>query len=226
MGHKSVAIDGPSGAGKSTLARQAAEVLGFLYVDTGAIYRTLGLMALERGVDLSDPAAVEALLPQADIRLAHDSGDGLQHMYLCGRDVTGDIRRPEVSKAASAVSAIQAVRDFLMETQRKLAREHDVVMDGRDIGTVVLPQAGVKIFLTAAPEARARRRTAELLQRGQDADFDEILREIRQRDEQDENRPVAPLRQAEDAALLDTTNLDLKGSLEALLTLVRERLSL
>ena len=113
MGHKSVAIDGPSGAGKSTLARQAAEVLGFLYVDTGAIYRTLGLMALERGVDLSDPAAVEALLPQADIRLAHDSGDGLQHMYLCGRDVTGDIRRPEVSKAASAVSAIQAVRENL-----------------------------------------------------------------------------------------------------------------
>ena len=162
MGHKSVAIDGPSGAGKSTLARQAAEVLGFLYVDTGAIYRTLGLMALEREVDLSDPAAVESLLPQADIRLAHDSGDGLQHMYLCGRDVTGDIRRPEVSKAASAVSAIQAVRDFLMETQRKLAREHDVVMDGRDIGTVVLPQADAKVFLTASPEARARRRCDEL----------------------------------------------------------------
>ena len=151
-------------------------------------------------------------------------GDGVQRMYLSGRDVTEAIRENEISALASQVAALPAVREFLLEFQRKQAREHDVVMDGRDIGTVVLPQAGVKIFLTAAPGAR--RRTAELLQRGQDADFDEILREIRQRDEQDENRPVAPLRQAEDAALLDTTNLDLKGSLEALLTLVRERLSL
>ena len=199
MQERSIAIDGPAGAGKSTLARALARELGYLYVDTGAIYRTVALRAREAGV---------------------------QRMYLSGRDVTETIRENEISALASQVAALPVVREFLLEFQRKQAREHDVVMDGRDIGTVVLPQAGVKIFLTAAPEARARRRTAELLQRGQDADFDEILREIRQRDEQDENRPVAPLRQAEDAALLDTTNLDLKGSLEALLTLVRERLSL
>ena len=221
MGHKSVAIDGPSGAGKSTLARKAAEVLGFLYVDTGAIYRTLGLLALERKVDLSDTAAVKALLPQAEIRLAHDSGDGLQHMYLCSRDVTEDIRRPEVSRAASAVSAIQAVRDFLMETQRSLAREHDVVMDGRDIGTVVLPEADVKIFLTASPEARARRRCDELLQRGTPQDYETVLAEIVERDRRDISRTAAPLRQAEDAVLVDTTELDLEESLQALLDAVR-----
>ena len=220
-----VAIDGPSGAGKSTLARALARELGYLYVDTGAIYRTVALRAREAGADPSDPEQVAPLLEDLDLRMDY-GGDGVQRMYLSGRDVTETIRENEVSALASQVAALPAVREFLLEFQRKQAREHNVVMDGRDIGTVVLPQAGVKIFLTAAPEARARRRTAELLQRGQDADFDEILREIRQRDEQDENRPVAPLRQAEDAALLDTTNLDLKGSLEALLTLVRERLSL
>ena len=196
-----------------------------MYVDTGAIYRTVALRAREAGADPSDPEQVAPLLENLDLRMDY-GGDGVQRMYLSGRDVTETIRENEVSALASQVAALPAVREFLLEFQRKQAREHNVVMDGRDIGTVVLPQAGVKIFLTAAPEARARRRTAELLQRGQDADFDEILREIRQRDEQDENRPVAPLRQAEDAALLDTTNLDLKGSLEALLTLVRERLSL
>ena len=224
MGHKSIAIDGPSGAGKSTLARQAAKVLGFLYVDTGAIYRTLGLMALEKGVDPADPEAVQALLPQADIRLGYDSGDGLQHMYLCGRDVTEDIRRPEVSKAASSVSAIQPVRDFLLETQRELARQHDVVMDGRDIGTVVLPQADVKIFLTASPEARARRRCAELEQRGIPQDLETVLAEIVERDRRDTTREAAPLRQAEDAVLVDTTKLDLPESLEALLAAVRGEL--
>ena len=225
MQEKSVAIDGPAGAGKSTLARALARELGYLYVDTGAIYRTVALRAREAGADPSDPEQVAPLLEDLDLRMDY-GGDGVQRMYLSGRDVTETIRENEISALASQVAALPAVREFLLEFQRKQAREHDVVMDGRDIGTVVLPQAGVKIFLTAAPEARARRRTAELLQRGQDADFDEILREIRQRDEQDENRPVAPLRQAEDAALLDTTNLDLKGSLEALLTLVRERLSL
>ena len=225
MQERSIAIDGPAGAGKSTLARALARELGYLYVDTGAIYRTVALRAREAGADPSDPEQVAPLLENLDLRMDY-GGDGVQRMYLSGRDVTETIRENEVSALASQVAALPAVREFLLEFQRKQAREHDVVMDGRDIGTVVLPQAGVKIFLTAAPEARARRRTAELLQRGQDADFDEILREIRQRDEQDENRPVAPLRQAEDAALLDTTNLDLKGSLEALLTLVRERLSL
>ena len=225
MQERSIAIDGPAGAGKSTLAQALARELGYLYVDTGAIYRTVALRAREAGADPSDPEQVAPLLEDLDLRMDY-GGDGVQRMYLSGRDVTETIRENEVSALASQVAALPAVREFLLDFQRKQAREHDVVMDGRDIGTVVLPQAGVKIFLTAAPEARARRRTAELLQRGQDADFDEILREIRQRDEQDENRPVAPLRQAEDAALLDTTNLDLKGSLEALLTLVRERLSL
>ena len=225
MQERSIAIDGPAGAGKSTLARALARELGYLYVDTGAIYRTVALRAREAGADPSDPEQVAPLLEDLNLRMDY-GGDGVQRMYLSGRDVTETIRENEVSALASQVAALPAVREFLLDFQRKQAREHDVVMDGRDIGTVVLPQAGVKIFLTAAPEARARRRTAELLQRGQDADFDEILREIRQRDEQDENRPVAPLRQAEDAALLDTTNLDLKGSLEALLTLVRERLSL
>lgn len=225
MQERSIAIDGPAGAGKSTLARALARELGYLYVDTGAIYRTVALRAREAGADPSDPEQVAPLLEDLNLRMDY-GGDGVQRMYLSGRDVTETIRENEISALASQVAALPAVREFLLEFQRKQAREHDVVMDGRDIGTVVLPQAGVKIFLTAAPEARARRRTAELLQRGQDADFDEILREIRQRDEQDENRPVAPLRQAEDAALLDTTNLDLKGSLEALLTLVRERLSL
>ena len=225
MQERSIAIDGPAGAGKSTLARALARELGYLYVDTGAIYRTVALRAREAGADPSDPEQVAPLLEDLDLRMDY-GGDGVQRMYLSGRDVTETIRENEVSALASQVAALPAVREFLLDFQRKQAREHDVVMDGRDIGTVVLPQAGVKIFLTAAPEARARRRTAELLQRGQDADFDEILREIRQRDKQDENRPVAPLRQAEDAVLLDTTNLDLKGSLEALLTLVRERLAL
>ncbi|MBS6347709.1 MAG: (d)CMP kinase [Oscillospiraceae bacterium] len=225
MQERSIAIDGPAGAGKSTLARALARELGYLYVDTGAIYRTVALRAREAGADPSDPEQVAPLLEDLDLRMDY-GGDGVQRMYLSGRDVTETIRENEISALASHVAALPAVREFLLDFQRKQAREHNVVMDGRDIGTVVLPRAGVKIFLTAAPEARARRRTAELLQRGQDADFDEILREIRQRDEQDENRPVAPLRQAEDAALLDTTNLDLKGSLEALLTLVRERLSL
>lgn len=225
MQERSIAIDGPAGAGKSTLARALARELGYLYVDTGAIYRTVALRAREAGADPSDPEQVAPLLEDLDLRMDY-GGDGVQRMYLSGRDVTETIRENEVSALASQVAALPAVREFLLDFQRKQAREHNVVMDGRDIGTVVLPQAGVKIFLTAAPEARARRRTAELLQRGQDADFDEILREIRLRDKQDENRPVAPLRQAEDAALLDTTNLDLKGSLEALLTLVRERLSL
>ena len=225
MQERSIAIDGPAGAGKSTLARALARELGYLYVDTGAIYRTVALRAREAGAKPSDPEQVAPLLEELDLRMDY-GGDGVQRMYLSGRDVTDAIRENEVSALASKVAALPAVREFLLEFQRRQAREHNVVMDGRDIGTVVLPQAGVKVFLTAAPEARARRRTAELLQRGQDADFDEILREIRQRDQQDENRPVAPLRQAEDAVRLDTTNLDLKGSLEALLTLVRERLSL
>ncbi len=225
MQEKSIAIDGPAGAGKSTLARALAQELGYFYVDTGAIYRTVALRAKQAGADPGDPAQVEPLLEDLDLRMDYGD-DGVQHMYLSGEDVTEAIRENEISGMASRAAALPAVRAFLLDFQRRQAREHNVVMDGRDIGTVVLPQAGVKIFLTAAPEARARRRTLELRQRGQAADFTDILKTIQARDEQDRNRAAAPLRQAEDAVLLDTTDLDLKGSLEALLSLVRERLKL
>ena len=225
MQEKSIAIDGPAGAGKSTLARALARELGYFYVDTGAIYRTVALRVREAGADPSSPEQVEPLLKGLEIRMDYDPA-GEQRMYLFGADVTQAIRENEISGIASQVAALPAVREFLLEFQRRQARDHNVVMDGRDIGTVVLPQAGVKIFLTAAPEARARRRTLDLHQRGQEADFDEILREIQQRDQQDQTRSIAPLRPAEDAEVLDTTNLDLQGSMEALLTLVRGRLSL
>lgn len=219
---KSIAIDGPAGAGKSTLARQLARRLGFLYVDTGAIYRTVALKVLRAGADPADPDQVVPLLEGLEVRMAYGE-TGEQRMYLSGEDVSEAIREHRVSGAASKVSAIPAVRDFLLEFQRRQARERDVVMDGRDIGTVVLPGADVKIFLTAAPEARARRRLLELEQRGQAADFDTVLRDIRQRDRQDESRPIAPLKRAEDAVLLDTTDLNLEQSLEKMLALVKEK---
>ena len=221
MEHKSVAIDGPAGAGKSTLARQAAKELGFLYVDTGAIYRTVALKVLRTGTDPADEAQVSALLEGLDISMDYGP-DGEQRMFLEGEDVSKAIREHRVSGLTSQVSAIPAVRAFLLDFQRRLAREHSVVMDGRDIGTVVLPDADVKIFLTAAPEARAKRRLLELEQRSQQADFDTILHDIIQRDEQDRSRPIAPLRQAEDAVLLDTTHLNLEESLQSLLTLIKE----
>ena len=221
--HKSIAVDGPSGAGKSTLAKLLAKELGFLYVDTGAIYRTVGLKACREGVDPEDRAAVTALLPGLNIELKYGE-DGLQHMYLDGEDVTDAIRRHEISRYASCVSAIPAVRDFLLERQRELARTHDVIMDGRDIGTVVLPRADVKIFLTASPEDRARRRYEELRQRGQEADYDTVLRDVIQRDERDTRRSAAPLRRAEDALLVDTTGNSLEESLGVLLDTIKERL--
>ncbi len=225
MKFKSIAIDGPAGAGKSTLARQLSRELGYLYVDTGAIYRTVALKAKRSNTDPANPAQVEALLNNMDIRMEYDA-QGVQRMYLDGEDVSDAIREHYVSALASQVSAIPAVRLFLLDFQRKQAREHDVVMDGRDIGTVVLPNADVKIFLTAAPEARAQRRALELEQRGQKADYETILRDIIARDEQDRNRPIAPLRQAEDAVLVDTTYLDLNESLEALKSAAKEGLSL
>lgn len=224
MNFRSIAIDGPAGAGKSTLARKLAGELGFLYVDTGAIYRTVALKAHRAGADPASAEQVEPLLGRTDIRMAYD-GEGVQRMYLDGEDVSAAIREHYVSGLASKVSAIPAVRAFLLDFQRKQAREHDVVMDGRDIGTVVLPDADVKIFLTAAPEARAKRRALELEQKGEKADFDVILRDIIARDEQDRNRPIAPLKQAEDAVLVDTTYLDLEQSLEALKNTVKEGLS-
>lgn len=223
MSCKSIAIDGPAGAGKSTLARRLARELGFLYVDTGAIYRTVALKVLRAGADPADPEQVIPLLSGLDITMDYGP-DGEQRMFLEGEDVSGAIREHRVSGLASQVSAIPAVREFLLDFQRKQAREHDVVMDGRDIGTVVLPGADVKIFLTAAPEARARRRLLELQQRGQQADLETVLRDIVQRDRQDEERPVAPLRRAEGAALLDTTHLDLEQSLQCLLSLVKEHM--
>lgn len=225
MSYRSIAIDGPSGAGKSTLARALAQELGFLYVDTGAIYRTVGLAALERGIDPADAGRVAALLPELSITMSYGA-DGLQHMGLNGADVTEAIRRNEVSAAASKAAAIPAVRDFLMEMQRRAAREHDVIMDGRDIGTVVLPGADLKIYLTATAQARAERRCRELRERGQRADFEQVLAEVLERDRRDTQRAAAPLRQAEDAVPADTTELDLEGSLRLLLELVRQHLGL
>nr|WP_326212447.1 (d)CMP kinase [uncultured Oscillibacter sp.] len=220
-----VAVDGPSGAGKSTLARAAAAALGFLYVDTGAIYRTVGLSVRDRGVDPGDEAAVAEMLPPLRIELRYD-GEGGQRMFLNGRDVSGEIRLPEISRYASAVSALPVVRAYLMETQRDLARKHDVIMDGRDIGTVVLPDAEVKVFLTASAQARAERRCRELEERGTPQPFEEVLRDIEDRDFRDTHREAAPLRRAEDAALLDTSALDFRQSLEALLEIIRERTGL
>lgn len=225
MKYKSIAIDGPAGAGKSTLARQAARELGFLYVDTGAIYRTVALKALRAGADAADPAQVIPLLEGLDVRMDYGP-DGAQRMFLAGEDVSQAIREHRISALASQVSAIPEVRAFLLDFQRRQAREHNVVMDGRDIGTVVLPGADVKIFLTAAPESRARRRLLELEQRGQEADFETVLRDIVRRDEQDRTRPIAPLRQAEDAVLLDTTHLNLEESRRALISLIKERMTL
>ncbi len=225
MSYRSIAIDGPSGAGKSTLAKRLAQELGFLYVDTGAIYRTVGLAVRRRGVAPSDAAGVEAILPDLVITMAYEE-DGLQHMYLGGEDVTEAIRENEISACASKAAALPVVRDFLMEMQRRAACEHDVIMDGRDIGTVVLPQADLKIFLTAAPEARAQRRYQELLGRGQQADFDQVLQEVIERDRRDMEREAAPLRQAADAVLADTTGLDLEGSFQLLLGLSRDRLGI
>ena len=223
MSHISVAIDGPSGAGKSTLARRAAEELGFRYLDTGAIYRTVGLAAREGGVDPGDSASVIGLLPGLGLDIVFDE-NGLQHMVLKGRDVSREIRENDISRYASQVSAIPQVREFLLELQRKFAREHDVVMDGRDIGTVVLPDAEVKVFLTAAAEDRAQRRYQELKAQGQPVDYESILSQVLERDRNDTTRSAAPLRQAEDAIRLDTTGLSQEESLARLLKLIRERL--
>ena len=220
-----VAIDGPSGAGKSTLARAAATDLGFLYVDTGAIYRTVGLFVQENGLDAGDAAAVAAALPGLRPELCYD-GEGRQRMLLNGRDVSEEIRLPEISRYASAVSALPPVRAYLLDTQRELARKHSVIMDGRDIGTVVLPDAEVKIFLTASAQVRAERRCRELEERGTPQPFPEVLRDIESRDYRDTHRAAAPLRQAEDAVLLDTSALSFQESRETLLRIIRERTGL
>ena len=206
----SVAIDGPSGAGKSSMAKRLAAELGYTYVDPGAMYRSVGLYALRAGKDSADNAAVEALLPQVHLDILLK--DGTQHVLLNGEDVSSAIRAEEVGMAASAVGANPAVRAFLLDTQRNLAKSRDVLMDGRDIGTVVLPDATVKIFLTASPEARAQRRFAELQAKGEQADFETVLADIRRRDDQDTHRATAPLRRADDAVLVDTSELDIEQS--------------
>lgn len=218
-----VAIDGPSGAGKSTLSRKLAEKLNFIYVDTGALYRTVGLYIFRNGIDPKDAESVTAVLPKISVGLKFINGE--QHVYLNEEDVSAEIRIHEVSQYASLVSAIPAVRQFLFETQRKLAAEHDVIMDGRDIGTVVLPQADVKIFLTASAEVRARRRYEELLQRGQTVVYEQILEDVNRRDEQDMNRPVAPLKPAEDSVIVDNSGCTFNESLALLYKTVKERLN-
>ena len=221
--HYSIAIDGPSGAGKSTLARAIARELGILYVDTGAIYRTIGCAVFARGLDPKDERQVTPLLPQLAIRMSYGA-DGLQHMWLDGGAVTEKIRLPQISMYASDVSAMPAVRAYLLEMQRDTARRSSVIMDGRDIGTVVLPDADVKIYLTASAEERARRRCLELAQRGTPKPYEDVLREISERDEQDMNRAAAPLRCADDAVRVDTSALDFDASREALLKIIREKL--
>jgi len=214
-----VAIDGPSGAGKSTIARAAAQELGYLYIDTGALYRSIGLFALRQGADPGAGGQVAALLPQIDLTLRHENG--VQQVYLNGENVSAEIRRPPVSMAASRVAAHPAVRQFLLELQRKIARENNVIMDGRDIGTVVLPNAQVKIFLTASAQARARRRFLELQEKGEQVTFEEVLKDIEKRDYNDSHRETAPLRQAPDALLADTTDLDLEASIRLIKDMIQ-----
>lgn len=217
-----IAIDGPSGAGKSTLAQAAAAALGYTYVDTGAIYRTVYFHIREKHIDSTHAEAVAAELPHLQMEVRYD-GSGRQQMILNGEDVTEKIRSQEISDNASKIAAIPAVRTFLLERQRALAHARSVIMDGRDIGTVVLPDAEVKIFLTASPRARAKRRMLELERRGKPQSYEEVLQEIEERDWRDTHRDTAPLRQAADAVLLDTTDMNFQESLDALLKIIRER---
>lgn len=218
---KNIAIDGPAGAGKSTLAVNLARALDYCYVDTGAIYRTIAWHFSMCGIGPRDKDNIHRFLGDALIEVHYV--DGAQRMLLNGRDVTDELRTPELSAFASAVSANGEVRSYLLQMQRALARRHNCVMDGRDIGTVVLPRADLKLFVTASPEVRARRRLAELQARGQQAALGQVLADIRARDEADSTRKVAPLRQAEDAILLDTSDMDAEGCLQAALALARER---
>ena len=211
----SIAIDGPAGAGKSTIARRLAKELGFYYVDTGAIYRTVAYFFDLWGISPKDIDGITRYIDELTIGIEYDD-EGVQHMIMNGMDVTGDIRTPELSQKASLVSAHAIVRDLLLDMQREMAEKHNVIMDGRDIGTVVLPNATVKIFLTASAEARAERRRKELEEKGQPADFATVLADIRQRDYQDTHRAIAPLKQADDAILVDTSDIGFDESFELL----------
>ena len=219
----SVAIDGPSGAGKSTLSRRAAAALGYLYIDTGAMYRAVGLAAVRAGLAADDTAGIAALADTVTVSLA--AGENGQRVLLDGEDVTGLIRTEEVSRYASVVSAVPEVRAMLLGTQRKLAQEQNILMDGRDIGTVVLPDAQVKIYLTASAEERARRRYAELVERGEPADYETVYADLVERDYRDTHREIAPLRQSADAILLDTTQNTFEESFQLLLNTIKERIA-
>lgn len=219
----SVAIDGPSGAGKSTIAKTVAKRLGFTYIDTGAMYRTVALYALENGIDTKNKdGALETALPNITIDISYQ--DGNQHIFLNGEDVSEQIRTPQVSMGASDVATVPAVRLKLVELQRALARRQNVIMDGRDIGTYVLPDAEIKIFLTADVEDRARRRYEELIQKGNSVRFEDVLEDMKQRDRNDSARAFAPLRQAEDAEQIDTTGASLDESVERILSFIQKRL--
>jgi len=220
--HKAVAIDGPSGAGKSTISRIVAKKLGFIYADTGALYRAVGYYALLNSADPKSPEAVTPLLKDIRIALTYENGE--QQVYVNGRNVSDEIRTPAVSMAASDVSAIPVVRQFLLDTQKRIARTSDVVMDGRDIGTVVLPNADVKIFLTADVEDRARRRFEELAKKGVNTSLENVLTQMKARDAQDSGRALAPLKPALDAILVDTTGNELEKSIGVIYSIVAERL--
>ena len=221
----SIAIDGPAGAGKSTIAKALAKELGYHYVDTGAIYRTVAYFLDLLGVSPKDVDGVERYIDELTIAIEYDE-EGKQHMIMNGMDVSDEIRTQDISQKASLVSAYAVVRDMLLDMQRDVAKKHNVIMDGRDIGTVVLPKATVKIFLTASAEVRAKRRTDELLAKGQKADFAQTLKDIQQRDYQDMNRPIAPLKQAKDAVLLDTSELDIPGVLSEMKRIIGEKIAL
>ena len=215
------ALDGPSGAGKSTIAKAVAKKLGYVYVDTGALYRSIGLYCTRKGIDVKDSAAVESVLSEIKVELKYV--DGNQTVWLNGEDVSGFIRTNEISMAASAVSAIPAVRDFLLELQRSIAKENNIIMDGRDIGTVILPNAQVKIFMTASAEERANRRYKELVERGQDVNYDDILRDINQRDYNDSHRDTAPLKKADDAVELDTSHMSIEEAADAVCGIIAQK---
>ncbi len=217
-----VAIDGPGGAGKSTVAKAAAKELGLIYVDTGALYRAVGVGALKNGLDTKDAASVTEMLTDTEVGLKYI--DGVQHVFLNGEDVSEIIRTPDASMAASNVSAIQAVRDFLFDTQRNIAKNNSCVMDGRDIATVVLPDAQVKIFLTASAEVRAQRRFLELKEKGSDEPYEKVLAELLERDYQDSHREIAPLKPAEDSVTVDTSEMSLEQSISTVVNLIKEKM--
>lgn len=217
-----VAIDGPGGAGKSTVAKAAAKELGLIYVDTGALYRAVGVNALRNGVDTKDEKAIKKMLKKTEVELKHI--DGVQHVFLNGEDVSEEIRTPDASMAASNVSTIQIVRDFLFDTQRDIAKKNNCIMDGRDIATVVLPDAQVKIFLTASAEVRAQRRFLELQQKGSDETYEKVLADLIERDYQDSHREIAPLKPAEDSIIVDTSEMPLDESIATVVNLIKEKM--